>query len=649
MDEDQSYLQGYNNALQDVDIPVIVTETCLYGKELVSKWFLLALVLMFTIATADITFAALSIPSGFGTFEDMQTASVHNMRKHITVVVLPALTAIASFAFGSNLVKTGIQAVSSTITEDMQEVQSTPTLDRVQTWNDKSWIWASITIFCTVYCTNCPHHHFTVAISFKIYSSARLMKSNRLFTVIFFVVETSLIYTLGIVAYITFEGDEFSTTTDVQTLLMGAVVQLPIKFYTSGPETVQYANPEPARPCAAVRRIFKFGNKSLPTDGQLSTIRADPIAVHVATHTISVPALAEAPSADAADDTSNEARATVTRSTRGGTMLFGHFPRTLPVVIGDVDNLCHFSRRLTPATGGESGAPVDCSMHGNEYLCVPSSRSTKAHPTHAVLESDTWGERSTARPRARNMFASRKREVVSSRQENYRVNNAPLRRPRRLTESGLCFVARSSCVTRGSILSKLSTGSGDVEGERVARANGMQEELADAGARPLDLKPMPANQRAREFGKWWSQRKGSNAAAIRQLETKQLQIKEPRGAGGVTGNLGTYRRCKRRMGSSLGASGALQLWRRCPSCTRGVEVALRLSGAGLEDSTGRNGGHEGTRSESLATVAVGGPLPLLPWWHQGVGVSIQGSPPEVIDPTEQIWRPTTPAVCQSTT
>ncbi|KAA1469155.1 hypothetical protein DENSPDRAFT_561369 [Dentipellis sp. KUC8613] len=68
-------------------------------------------------------------------------------------------------------------------------------------------------------------------------------------------------------------------------------------------QAIRYTNPERARPWDALRRIFGTRRKA-PADSQTSTLRVDPIAVHVSTHAISVPA--EAPSTDAADDMSNE-------------------------------------------------------------------------------------------------------------------------------------------------------------------------------------------------------------------------------------------------------------------------------------------------------------------------------------------------------
>ncbi|TFY59966.1 hypothetical protein EVG20_g7596 [Dentipellis fragilis] len=279
---------GYSDALGGV--PAIVVEMALYsinlslsittaivllrrstGEGLVHRWFLIMLITMFIIAT--VIWRCYKV---FG--------------KSIIVVLLPALTALATFVMGVYLASLNDQPF-------------------MVSWTINSWIWATMTMVCTVYCA--------AAISYKIYLSARLSKSSNLVATIFFVVETSLIYTLGIVAYVTI-GVKRTTydvegIVDIQDLIMGIVVQLPpivlcllllqIKLYNSGSHATWYTNPEPARPWAAVRHFFRTGREG-SANGDISTFRVASVAVHMSTHTISMPAAA--PSMDAVDDMSDE-------------------------------------------------------------------------------------------------------------------------------------------------------------------------------------------------------------------------------------------------------------------------------------------------------------------------------------------------------
>ncbi|KAA1475475.1 hypothetical protein DENSPDRAFT_427334 [Dentipellis sp. KUC8613] len=150
--------------------------------------------------------------------------------KKIVAVLLPVLTALASFALGIDLSDAGIDAFGRDGIDDA----AAPLV----IWDNKSWAWAGITIICTVYCmgsspssfyANCRPYHSPVAISVKIYSSARLTKSSRLFAVIFFIIETSFIYTLGVILYLLAASGVFDVVIDIQTVLMGAIVQLPVR------------------------------------------------------------------------------------------------------------------------------------------------------------------------------------------------------------------------------------------------------------------------------------------------------------------------------------------------------------------------------------------------------------------------------------
>ncbi|TFY59965.1 hypothetical protein EVG20_g7597 [Dentipellis fragilis] len=308
---DQGYIEGYDDAIAVV--PVIVTEMVLYGMNfllstatttvllrqskgegLVHRWLLLMLMLMFSFATADVTMNAISTLRAVRlTYVNMASVMRHSeirqfllliqaalgdsvtiwrcyivYGKSAIVVMLSVLTALASFAFGLYLASTGMHA-----TTEPYRLGALLLDEKNFIWSAKSWIWAAITIVCTVYCT--------IAISSKIYSSARLIKGNKLFTVIFFVIETSLIYTLGITTYL-------------GTLLMGAVVQLPpivlcllllqIKFYNSGNQAVREINPEPAGPWDALRRFFRTRRKN----GDMPTFQVapGPVAAHDLTDTM---------------------------------------------------------------------------------------------------------------------------------------------------------------------------------------------------------------------------------------------------------------------------------------------------------------------------------------------------------------------------
>ncbi|TFY53958.1 hypothetical protein EVG20_g9903 [Dentipellis fragilis] len=218
--------------------------------------------------------------------------------KSVIAVVLPVLTALASLALGLYLANAGIQAFGSDGVDDH-------VTGPLFIWDNKSWTWAAITIVCTVYCT--------IAISARIYLSARLTKSNKLSAVVFFVVETSFIYTLGVILYLLAASGILDSSTNIQNMLMGAIVQLPpivlcllllqIKFYNSGSNAVRYTNPEPARPQDVLRRIFRTGREA-PADSQMSTFRVASAPVHTSTHTISMPAETHYP--DAVDDMPDE-------------------------------------------------------------------------------------------------------------------------------------------------------------------------------------------------------------------------------------------------------------------------------------------------------------------------------------------------------
>ncbi|TFY70432.1 hypothetical protein EVG20_g2567 [Dentipellis fragilis] len=323
---------GYSDALGGV--PAIVVEMALYGinlslsiataivllrrstgEGLVHRWFLIMLITMFIVATAHIALSIVEVYQGATSnfFDEefpkrwtlarqflllIQAAlgdSVTIWRcynvfgRSIIVVVLPALTALASFVLGLYLA--GISTQVSSLLNDPWEVR--------WAWLMRSWIWATITMVCTVYCA--------CAISYKIYSSARLTKSSNLFAVIFFVVETSLIYTVAVVIYVAIALHE---SINSQSIVMGIIVQLPpivlcllllqTRFYNSGNQAVRYMNPEPARPWDAVRRIFRTNREAC----DMSTFRVASVAIHKSTHTISTPA--DAPSTNTVDDIPDE-------------------------------------------------------------------------------------------------------------------------------------------------------------------------------------------------------------------------------------------------------------------------------------------------------------------------------------------------------
>ncbi|KAA1479237.1 hypothetical protein DENSPDRAFT_127578 [Dentipellis sp. KUC8613] len=197
----------------------------------------------------------------------------------VVVVILPALAALASFALGLSIACRPSFALHG----------------KIWTWMTNGWIWAAMTVICTIYCT--------FAMSLKIYSSARLTKSSNLFAVIFFIVETGLIYTVSVAIYAA-KVRNLGPKMVVMDTLMGVVVHIPpivlcllllqIKFYNSGSEAVQYTNTEPVRPWDVMRRIFRMGGEE-SADYELSTFRVASVAMHDSTHARSLPAECPSP------------------------------------------------------------------------------------------------------------------------------------------------------------------------------------------------------------------------------------------------------------------------------------------------------------------------------------------------------------------
>ncbi|TFY59967.1 hypothetical protein EVG20_g7599 [Dentipellis fragilis] len=299
----QGYDSGYSKAIGFV--PVVIPEMVLYGMNLslsivtttvllrrrtgermAHKRLLLTLTLMLAIATTYIVLNTLELYP----FSDSFYTRSEETRQYLTLIqsalgdsvtiwrcyviygrsiimiALPVSTALASFIFGMYLA--GNQAVNMA----RNSASFTPG------WFDQSWIWAAITMVCTIYCA--------VAISYKIYSSAYLTRNNNLFAVMFFVIETSFIYTLGVVTYVI---TTFATQHDVQDIIMGAIIQLPpivlcllllqTKFYSKYSRAVHYVNPDTVGPLSALRRIFRSGRETSASD-QMSTFRVAPSAVH---------------------------------------------------------------------------------------------------------------------------------------------------------------------------------------------------------------------------------------------------------------------------------------------------------------------------------------------------------------------------------
>ncbi|KAA1479242.1 hypothetical protein DENSPDRAFT_128057 [Dentipellis sp. KUC8613] len=202
------------------------------GEKMTNARLLLTLTLMLTIATTYIVLNTLELypkPDSFYTRSEetrqyltlIQAAlgdSVTIWRcyiiygRSIVMIALPVSTALASFIFGMYLA--GNQAVHMSLDDDSFSPG----------WFDQSWIWAAITMVCTIYCA--------AAISYRIYSSAYLTRNNNLFAVMFFIIETSFIYTVGVVTYVI---TTFATQHDVQDIIMGAIVQLPVSHCAVSP------------------------------------------------------------------------------------------------------------------------------------------------------------------------------------------------------------------------------------------------------------------------------------------------------------------------------------------------------------------------------------------------------------------------------
>ncbi|KAA1479238.1 hypothetical protein DENSPDRAFT_127638 [Dentipellis sp. KUC8613] len=305
-------------ALYSINLPLTITTSIVLlrrspGERLVHKWLLMVLMLMFIVAMAYILWSII------GVYSDVLSAASESggnipilcssaqqfllliqaalgdsvtiwrcynvLGRSIIVIILPALTALASFTYGLYLASAGSRAVGLV----GQPLKTADLLQDLEIWGNKSWIWAAIAIVCTVYCT--------VAISFKIYSSARLMEGNKLFLVIF-VIETTLIYTLGIIAYVVLDTDNSivpSVPVNVLNLLMGAVVQLPpivlcllllqTRFYNSENQAVRYMNTETRRPWAAVRRFVRI-SREVSASGDMPTSQVVPVTAHDLMHTI---------------------------------------------------------------------------------------------------------------------------------------------------------------------------------------------------------------------------------------------------------------------------------------------------------------------------------------------------------------------------
>ncbi|TFY59968.1 hypothetical protein EVG20_g7598 [Dentipellis fragilis] len=402
--------QGFDQAMRG-NAPVFITEMALYGINLTlsivttvmllrrgieegmaHKRLLLMIVLMFTIATAYITlntlelniytpdWKSLTVPLRISEARQflllIQAALGDSVtiwrcymiyRKNVLVVMLPVLTALASFG----LYYAGVGSHAANL-GSVHGVYS----ELAFAWSDNVYQWAAITMVCTIYCT--------VAITYRIYSSARLSKSNSLFAVMSFVVETSLIYTLGIVIYLLSRLGAIPSApvADVQTILMGAVVQLPpivlclltlqTKFYNQGRRAVHYSNPETARPLASLRRIFKTRRES-PANAQISTFRAASAVTQESTHATSMPA--EARHLDSRDASNTEHSDTI-----------GHWDedsRTETLVWHAASDSCKHARETPDAlhtpmnvTTMPSGRMIAASIILNTgYACPPSSCS----------------------------------------------------------------------------------------------------------------------------------------------------------------------------------------------------------------------------------------------------------------------------------
>ncbi|TFY51682.1 hypothetical protein EVG20_g10884 [Dentipellis fragilis] len=327
MDDAQRFDERYNAAIQQ-HVPVILTGTILYGinlslsstaaimllregtgerSRLQRVWLLSMLVLMVLFATAYIVldtlvcYVWLSHVVGRYLLAQhllfiMQSAlgdSVTIWRcyvlyeKSIIAVVLPGSTAFASFTLGVYFVSIE--------------------------WGRNTWIWAAITMFCTVYCA--------VVISCKIYSSARLSRSTNLFAAIFFIIETSLIYALSIVAYLVtaFTSQFTDSGMAAWTIIMSATVQLPpivlcllilqIKFYNRDRQTVQFMNSETVRPRVALRHIVRIERDTRADDQSMPTFQMVPIVIREPMHTMSTEARIDLEAYDTSDvDEANEKR-----------------------------------------------------------------------------------------------------------------------------------------------------------------------------------------------------------------------------------------------------------------------------------------------------------------------------------------------------
>ncbi|KAA1469144.1 hypothetical protein DENSPDRAFT_834712 [Dentipellis sp. KUC8613] len=302
-------VEGYSNGERQVIeqiVPMVLTGAILYGinlalgavttvvflhgsapKGVIHQWVFSILIVMMILATAYLIVDTLEIYANFSAVCNQYSKCARAKEflfviqtvlgdfvtiwrcyilyeKGICAVALPVMTAVAGFVWGIYLSSSSPNA-----------------------WGVYHWQWAAITMACTIYCT--------VAISVKIYLSARLSKSTSLFAVMFFIIETSMIYTLGIIACMvtTYRN---SRGPNVELLLMGVIVQLPpivlcllilqIRFFNQEGNTVQRACSESTRPWDILRRIFK-NRREDSTLGQISTFRVAPIEVHVSTRTMS--------------------------------------------------------------------------------------------------------------------------------------------------------------------------------------------------------------------------------------------------------------------------------------------------------------------------------------------------------------------------
>ncbi|TFY70132.1 hypothetical protein EVG20_g2871 [Dentipellis fragilis] len=306
---DAARIEGYGNGERQAieqSVPMVLTGAILYGinlalsavatvvflhgsapKGLIRQWTLLILIFMLIVATAYLIVDTLENYANFSAVCRQYDKCVRAKEllfvvqtvlgdfvtiwrcyvlygESIPAVVLPVLTALASFVWGVYLSSSSLNA-----------------------WDVHHWVWAAITMVCTIYCA--------IAISVKIYLSARLTKSTNLFAVIFFIIETSMIYTLGVVGCMvtTYRN---SRGPNIELLLMSVIVQLPpivlcllilqIRFFNREGNTVQRTDEsEAVRPWTVLRRIFK-NRRENSTLGQISTFRVAPIEVHVSTRTM---------------------------------------------------------------------------------------------------------------------------------------------------------------------------------------------------------------------------------------------------------------------------------------------------------------------------------------------------------------------------